>query len=659
MTTTITTNNNNDDDDDDDNAYKQFLQTHQLQLIFNSIPKHLYRRLYEKMKNEIFDSGKYFQLCPVDDDDDELEKSYNPERRFYVSTLENVVLDPEKDENAIFLIDHAWTYRIKDARNDLYSISQLYERMTSLMNVNSDVKDDGIELILQRMWKFNQTYTLTSTQIDPNLDVEAAQEPYWYIMDEFGSSIRHSSTNANVYCTSFFFEPTQTMFTLLYPIVRIEQPYTEIFRNYVYDNSSTLDRNIKLLPWHRVGFRKTILRSLTIENCPDMFTKKLQNSVEIFEECHKNDHYDKIPIHNERKTLDSNRILKVYTDHDLIKQYLTDEHYQLIDSSDQADIIFTKKLIDDFRQETLDTTLVNQFPFENIITNKELLALVSRRWKALYSSTTINDDPYIDSHGSPPWLPTTFILTYELPQFAVYFQYREDQQIDNTWIVKPINLTRSIDVSVTNLFDMVIRLPESGSKIACKYVSTPVLLKMPDLNDEGVKFDVRYVLLVRSVRPLKLYVQKIFWLRFANKPFSLKTFDDYETHFTVMNYRVNAELRQMDCETFVGLFNEQHGGNWSMIEQRIFQMFREVFHCATIEEPPLGIGSCISSRALYAADLILEWNDKNQIQPKLLEINFTPDCHRACTYYPNFYNQIFNVLFRDQIDDHDVIDISV
>jgi tubulin--tyrosine ligase-like protein 12 len=165
--------NNNDDE------YNQFLQTHQLQLVFNNIPKHLYRRLYEKMKNEIFDSGTYFQLCPVDDDDEELVKPFNPERRYYVSTIENVILDPEKDENAIFLIDHAWTYRIKDARNDLKSIPNLYERMASLMNVNSDTKEDGMELILQRMWKFNQTYTLTPTQVDPNLDLEEAQEPYW------------------------------------------------------------------------------------------------------------------------------------------------------------------------------------------------------------------------------------------------------------------------------------------------------------------------------------------------------------------------------------------------------------------------------------------------------------------------------------------------
>jgi tubulin--tyrosine ligase-like protein 12 len=203
-------------------------------------------------------------------------------------------------------------------------------------------------------------------------------------MDELGSAIRHSTTNTNVCLTTFFFQPTQTMFTLFYPIVRIEQSYTEIFRNFVYDNSNILDRNIRLLPWQRVSYRKTILRSLTIENCPEIFAKKLQNNKEIFEVCHKNDFYDQPAIINETKTIDRNQIWKVYTDHDLVKRYLTDQHYQLIDQADQADILFIKQPIRDFRHETLHNTFINQFPFENIVTNKGLLAFVARRWKTLY-----------------------------------------------------------------------------------------------------------------------------------------------------------------------------------------------------------------------------------------------------------------------------------
>ncbi|CAF1151743.1 unnamed protein product [Rotaria sordida] len=125
-----------------------------------------------------------------------------------------------------------------------------------------------------------------------------------------------------------------------------------------------------------------------------------------------------------------------------------------------------------------------------------------------------------------------------------------------------------------------------------------------------------------------------------------------------MDYRVNTYIRQIGCETFITIFYEQHGETWSSIEQRIFEICREIFHCATVEEPPFDIGSCLSSRALYAADLILGLkHNKNKIQPKLLEINFAPNCQHASTSYPTFYYQVFNVLFRNPTDDEDTVDI--
>ena len=39
-------------------------------------------------------------------------------------------------------------------------------------------------------------------------------------------------------------------------------------------------------------------------------------------------------------------------------------------------------------------------------------------------SNVARPDPYIAAHGSAPWLATTFNLTYELAQFAAYFQVR-------------------------------------------------------------------------------------------------------------------------------------------------------------------------------------------------------------------------------------------
>lgn len=35
----------------------------------------------------------------------------------------------------------------------------------------------------------------------------------------------------------------------------------------------------------------------------------------------------------------------------------------------------------------------------------------------------------------------------------------------------------------------------------------------------------------------------------------------------------------------------------------------------------------------------------NEIIPQVLEVNYCPDCERACQYHPNFFNFIFSLLF--------------
>lgn len=56
---------------------------------------------------------------------------------------------------SIFLVDHAWTYRVSDCRPQLEQIPGLLERMAALMDVQSEerTKEEIIEDILQQMWK--------------------------------------------------------------------------------------------------------------------------------------------------------------------------------------------------------------------------------------------------------------------------------------------------------------------------------------------------------------------------------------------------------------------------------------------------------------------------------------------------------------------------
>ena len=52
-------------------------------------------------------------------------------------------------------------------------------------------------------------------------------------------------------------------------------------------------------------------------------------------------------------------------------------------------------------------------------------------------------------------------------------------------------------------------------QVVCKYIENPVLFHREGIG--RVKFDVRYLVLISSAKPLVLHADKVFWLRFANQ----------------------------------------------------------------------------------------------------------------------------------------------
>nr|CAB3501841.1 unnamed protein product [Digitaria exilis] len=286
----------------------------------------------------------------------------------------------------------------------------------------------------------------------------------------------------------------------------------------------------------------------------------------------------------------------------------------------EADIIWVSIQVDSEVKNALgltDQQYTNQFPFEACLVMKHHLAeTIQKAW------------------GSPEWLQPTYNLETHLSPLIGDYCMRKRDGTDNLWILKPWNMARTIDTTVTGDLSAIIRLMETGPKICQKYIERPVLF-------QGRKFDLRYIVLVRSIRPLEIFLSDVFWVRLANNPYTLEktSFFEYETHFTVM---------------FVKEFEKEHQVKWLEIHESVRSMIRCVFESAAAVHPEM---QNPSSRAIYGVDVMLD----NRFKPKILEVTYCPDCGRACKYDTQalvgdqstikgseFFNTVFGCLFLDE-----------
>lgn len=615
------------------NLFNQFLALHTPQLLASGVPQHLWPALYHKITTETFDAGEVLQLLLIeyDDEEDVSEEEINTRPSFasYVSRDEGLRAN---DVNNIFLIDHCWTFRLNQVRQQLEDYEHLCDRICVITGVDLE-DDDRINKVMKKMWKYCNPYSLASNQLS-----EEDRQPIWYIMDEVGSAVGHSD-EPNFRLVPFLHLNSQTTFSLLFPIKDVECG-DQVMTDYVeYVNKGADERKVLLLPWKHLDLSKESFLQCEPSN-------------EYFLAGHIPENYVTEDESLPKPHINRNEPLKVYSEYGLVTQYLNSPCFTHVDDRESADILWLTTHFKNFTQLSLETPnkFVNQFPLEYIVTVKDLLSIICRR-----AAVEHHNKETLDTY--PLWLPTTYNLKTELLQFASYYQNRANKKLDNHWIIKPWNLARGLDTHITGHLAQILRLPTTGPKIAQKYIENPVLFYRSSL-DAKVKFDIRYVILVKSVRPLEAFVHRKFYLRFSNKPFSLDHFDDYEKHFTVMNYVENIDLHHVKCEEFLDLWRDQYPENdWSEIEDHICSVLYEMLECATKGSAPTAIQPCSQSRALYAADIMLAWqpsasNPKDlKIQPKLLEVNWTPDCKRACEYYPEFYNDIFKLLFLNECND--------
>eukprot|EP01018_Ginkgo_biloba_P004957 Gb_30069 [translate_table: standard] len=468
--------------------------------------------------------------------------------------------------------------------------------------------------ILQAMWLYLMTYRLADEE---KLD----ETPVWYVMDELGSALRQSD-EPNFRIAPFLFMPDGKLtsaisYSVMWPTVDVHKGQ-ECTRDYLFGIGEDKQRSARLTAWFHTPENYFI-------QVYERYLQKLRSASL------------KLPVVSSPPTQSilpsDGRPFKVYTDNSQVEEFLNRPEFEFTDDVSKADIIWTSMQIDEEMKKIAglkDHQYVNQFPFEACIVMKHHLAHTIQQ-----------------AHGDPDWFQTTYNLEAQLSELIGDYCIRVKEGRNNLWILKPWNMARTIDTTITGYLPAIIRLMETGPKICQKYIENPALFK-------GRKFDLRYIVLLRSVQPLEVLLCDTFWVRLANNKYTLNesSLSEYETHFTVMNY--GRQLNHLNTDDFVLEFEKEHHVRWIDIHQRVRAMIRTVFESASAVHPEM---HCPTARAMYGVDVMLD----NKFQPKLLEVTYCPDCTRACKYDvraimgngevvkgKDFFNYVFGCLFLDE-----------
>ena len=634
----------------------------------------------------IFSKVNKYKILGIDITDNDYDFSNEETKNKFIKFLEGFTNDLEylivDDNDDIFNMEESNEQDGYNIFTDKELLKEINKKIKYINGISINTilsRNDKYENLIQLkrenyvhkyMWAINRTYRLVSEE-------KYDEDAIYYLNDEFGSSINHSDVPncclfPFIFAKNNKFEEDMITYSLLWPKKNINKG-EEIFIDYLANISENEERSSRLTCWYKTPnnyFEKKFLDKLKsfdkiknenrikkFEEDINTLIEKDKNGKEISEEDLKNvfnfelfinDKEKKIKIEDVYKKIreaisnyntkkensaeyfnknfnKTDKKIKVCSDLSYVRDNLKFENIELTNNVKEADIVWLNANIFDmldyngiiFKNEGKHV-FINQYPYESIITMKSYLS------NLIQNNFGINDI-----------LGLSYDMRTELAEIIGNYYYNEDKGYENIWILKPINMSRSMDMLITDNLKEIIRAVETGPKICQKYFCNPYLMN-------NKKFDLRFIIAVKSLLPLELYFyDKMFWIRSANKDYNKESlsFDDYEVHFTVMNYS-KFGMQTIYDKDFIKYLKERNI-EWEPIYNKLKNKVKNVMLLACKDCPQM---INYNSRAIYGLDAMID----DQFEPHIIEINYQPDCTRACKFIPEFYNDIFSTLFFEK-----------
>ncbi|KAF8298668.1 hypothetical protein TcYC6_0072840 [Trypanosoma cruzi] len=634
----------------------------------HGLTEHLQRRLDEKLRNDIFDAGDFFSLAAVADA--ESEGDANSLQEAEASASNEYVLVATRDLRAkedIWLVDHCCTFRLREFCKHLEANATLRERLGRILSLklsHTNAKEDT-QTVFDHMWTKVGSYRLPNEVFEGDSQYENS----WFIHDEVGSAITvvtDEPGNMKLEPIPLCFPEKGGVFSAMWCVEDMEEGTIATQKAASVLESAGGKEVVELLYGPAGGESYVDAKRVCVEAW-----RRLAGRLEAVlatAEGHVDRNDNDAAMHRpptaslaaplpERRNNEELRAklpLRVFTDSKLVSANLTDARsFLLVDLPREAQVmwIFHDPIHD--LAPFQHAQFISQFPEERLFTSKQGLTRLIQ-----------------EHYGYVEWFQASYDTTSQLREFIGDFMARQVQlngadpdvvvtqddtrllrSVDGTnlWITKPINLARSVDMTVSSNLKALLKAIETGPKVVCKYIANSATLRRR-------KFDLRFIVAVRSFASeettMEAYVYNVFWTRFALEDYALNEFDRYEKHWTVMNYANPEKLIQLHHSEFIEEFNAEYAGKgygdslWARdVYPKVLKMLRAAF--GVVKVSGADRRRC---RAIYGVDVMLretldDTRGTKSLEPTLLEITYGPDCQRACKYHPNFLNEVFRTLF--------------